>query len=1013
MKRRDFLKTSSTVAAAATLGTSLANATETKQKDDISRYAPTSLKPEYTFSPDGELIPNPDQRMAFSMCYGCYSTCSVRARIDNNTGKILRVAGNPYAPSAQELPLNLNTPVRDALKGLSAIEDLGLEGRAALCGRGNAVVDAMKDPHRITQCLKRVGARGENKWQTISYEQMIQEVTEGGNLFGEGHVDGLKAIYNNHALANTAYPDFGPGKNQLLATGSSSQAARKGFFDRFHKQSWGTPNIGTKSAYCGVVTGAMGITAPYTADINHCEYAIYIGHSPGMTGDNRNISARRLANALERDNFKCVIVDPILRSNTNKASHKNSEWLPIRPGADTALVFALLQQVINKERYNERFLAIPGRALADKRGEVNYSNATHLVVKSENHALYNQFLTAAAMGLGDQKTRVVIDKLTGQPVANSSLGDARLMFEGTVTLPDGSEVQVETSMSLLKKRINEKTPEQYASYCAIPLEKIAEMATEFTSHGRRVAITHYTGISVPDTSQMAYAMGILGTMVAAHNAKGGMNYGTGSMMGGKYKVTQSPLYNLMDFEQAKIVGTNAERFGKYEQSHEYLEKVQQGLPPYPANEPWIVTNRAIGHSGAFLVAHANESPYHFKAWINWSANPFYGCPGLQNQVKESVRDPKKLGLFVAVDAYINETNQFADYFVPDLVQYEQWSMARMGASLVKGESACAPIVESQTVKTASGQPVCMEQFLIDVAKRLEMNGFGEQAFSDTDGKRHPIHTPEDYYVPLYANLAHAGTPLPSATEDEIKLTSVDRLAPLFKERLKQEELGPTLFMLTRGGRYEPLDNLYDGEFFHKSMRSAFECKLYDENIARKIHSHSGKHFDGLPVFDEPRFWDGTAYSALWKKDEYPFVLAGFKSNLRSPYSVVLPRITALGEENFIQMHEDDARKAGLKNGDNARVKFGTGTSFIGVVQADKSVAKGVVSVGHGFGHTAMGAQDITIDGTVLPGIKARSGGICSNFASANDPTVKGASLLREMYTGASIRHAIPIAIEKV
>lgn len=160
------------------------------------------------------------------------------------------------------------------MKGLSAIEDLGLEGRAALCGRGNAVVDAMKDPHRITQCLKRVGARGENRWQTISYEQMIQEVTEGGNLFGEGHVDGLKAIYNNHALANTAYPDFGPGKNQLLATGSSSQAARKGFFDRFHKQSWGTPNIGNKSAYCGVVTGAMGITAPYTADINHCEYAI-------------------------------------------------------------------------------------------------------------------------------------------------------------------------------------------------------------------------------------------------------------------------------------------------------------------------------------------------------------------------------------------------------------------------------------------------------------------------------------------------------------------------------------------------------------------------------------------------------------------------------------------------------------------------------------------------------------------------------------------------------------------
>ena len=1013
MKRRDFLKAGTATAAAAATGASVAYAAKQEASDDVKRFAPTALTPEYTFDADGELKPNPDQRMAFSMCYGCYNTCSVRARIDNNTGEVLRVAGNPYGPGAEELPLDMNTPPREALKKLSAIDDQGLQGRAALCGRGNSVVDAVNDPHRVTQCMKRVGKRGENKWESISYEQLIKEVTEGGNLFGEGHVDGLKAIYENNELANPNDPDFGSTRNRLLAIGSTNHKARKGLFDRFHKQSWGTLNVGSKSSYCGVVTSSLGIKAPYSMDVNYCEYAIYLGHSPGMTGDNRNITARRLGNAFERGNFKTVIIDPILRSNAIKANHRNSEWVPIKPGADTTLLFALLQHIINNELYNEGFLSIPGRELANRRGEVNYSNATHLVVKDPEHPLFNQFLTAEAMGLGDEKTMVVIDKASGQPVTSHSLKDAVLIYEDILKLADGSDVRVETSMSLLKKRVNQKTPEQYSQQCNIPLKKIREIATDFTSHGRRVAITHYTGVSVPDTSQMAYAMGILGTMVACHNAKGGIIYGAGGMMGGKYKVTKSPLYNLMDFEQAKITGINAERYGKYEESHEYKEKARQGLPVYPSNDRWLVGNWPISHSGAFLTAHANSSPYQFKAWINWAANPFYGCPGLQSQVEKSVKDPKQLGLIIAADAYINETNQFADYFVPDLVQYEQWSMARMGASLVKGESACAPIIESRTVKTADNKTVCMEQFLIDVAKRLDMKGFGENAFKDVHGKPYAIHTPEDYYVRLYANLAHAGTPLPMPSEDDLTLTSVDRLAPMFKERLKPEEVGPTLFMLSRGGRYEPVENLYDGEFFHKGMRSGFECKLYDAKLAKRINSYSGKPYDGLPVLDVPRFWDGTPYSDLWKKEDYPFVLAGFKSNLRSPYSVVLPRVTALGEENFIQMHESSAAEVGLVDGDKARIKFANGKSVTGVVQADKSVALGVISVAHGYGHTAMGAQDVTVDGEMRPGIKARRGGISTNYASANDPTLKGASLLREMYTGASIRHAIPVGIEKV
>ena len=70
----------------------------------------------------------------------------------------------------------------------------GLEGRSTACARGATLMEGLHSPLRILEPMKRVGKRGEGKWQRISFEQLIKEVTEGGDLFGEGHVDGLRAI---------------------------------------------------------------------------------------------------------------------------------------------------------------------------------------------------------------------------------------------------------------------------------------------------------------------------------------------------------------------------------------------------------------------------------------------------------------------------------------------------------------------------------------------------------------------------------------------------------------------------------------------------------------------------------------------------------------------------------------------------------------------------------------------------------------------------------------------------
>jgi tetrathionate reductase subunit A len=89
--------------------------------------------------------------------------------------------------------------------------------------------------------MKRAGKRGEGKWQRISFEQLIKEVVEGGNLFGEGHVDGLRTI-RDLTPVDAKHPAYGPKANQLLVTNTSDEG-RDGFLRRFALNSFGSKTL--------------------------------------------------------------------------------------------------------------------------------------------------------------------------------------------------------------------------------------------------------------------------------------------------------------------------------------------------------------------------------------------------------------------------------------------------------------------------------------------------------------------------------------------------------------------------------------------------------------------------------------------------------------------------------------------------------------------------------------------------------------------------------------------------
>ena len=182
----------------------------------VQRLHGNSLAPEFSVdTATGKLTVNPDQQVSYTMCMGCTTFCGVRVRLDKKSGKVLRVAGNPYSPMSADPALPYQTPIRDSFVSLSRFQEKGLKGRSTACGRGNGVLEQMESPFRVLAPMKRVGPRGGGQWEPIAFDQLVKEVTEGGDLFGEGHVQGLRALRELEKPIDPAQPELGPQVNQV------------------------------------------------------------------------------------------------------------------------------------------------------------------------------------------------------------------------------------------------------------------------------------------------------------------------------------------------------------------------------------------------------------------------------------------------------------------------------------------------------------------------------------------------------------------------------------------------------------------------------------------------------------------------------------------------------------------------------------------------------------------------------------------------------------------------------
>lgn len=273
----------------------------------------------------------------YSVCGLCAGNCGICCRIAHDT--LVKIGGNPYNPISVRSPLPWDTAPREA----------AVHG-GSVCAVGGSGIQTLYDPFRVAKPLKRVGPRGSGKWQGVSWDQAFKEIVEGGDLFGEGQVAGLRGLKES-------------------GQGFSFQASRldwgaETFVKRFLASFPGAVRVRDQEASAGLIAAeaADAVFGPGTGQVDAAygtaRFLLSWGDAPLDSGVPIVSIAREIADARVRAlSMRWAVVDPRLSTSASKSDL----WVPIVPGTDLNLALAIFQAL------SDRFpaaLAVPRESIA-------------------------------------------------------------------------------------------------------------------------------------------------------------------------------------------------------------------------------------------------------------------------------------------------------------------------------------------------------------------------------------------------------------------------------------------------------------------------------------------------------------------------------------------------------------------------------------------------------------------------------------------------------------------------
>ncbi len=746
-------------------------------------------------------------------------------------------------------------------------------GIGNLCPRGYASMQFEYSPTRLRYPLKRMGARGEGKWQRISWDEAAKEIAE--------KIDNLVKTYGAETFVL-------PGRTGRQDMGwIAAKVAR---------------TIGTPNNYYGVCQ--LCLLPQFIEEVQYGNYcAQKVGSDPNTRllvsyGHEFTSYADPILSKFTTMNInngmKTVALDPVCGP---VASHADV-WLPIRPGTDLAFNLCLINYLIEhdafaadfmKEWTNMAFLVNPatGALLTEKDVKVGGTDQRYLFWDAKGGSLA-WWDADAVQWEGGKSGRAHYDRCVkrwNDNIGSTELSPARLPEDvdpalfGTysVTLKDGTTLQMKPAFQQMADYVKEWSIEKTAAITTIPADKIVE-ACELIAATHPVEYYQSAQYMATNVSQWMLSITMLKCMSGDFEVPGGTSFVQ------CYPVEPMAFPGEWDisYNEGLDISQKRKRLGYYEHPISagafHDEFWTKWHPQRPENADAL--NNVPDMVGVLEAAETGE-PYEVHGMISISSNWLMHDPGTPRWLK-LLKDESKIQLHVVADMVMTPTAELADYVLPAASWMERnyLEFGTTGATPYKNfyRKAVDPIGEAK-------QDYEHWALIFEELDKIDPSYNHDQ----------PLNPMTSHYF-----AGERGTLWETKTIDEER----DRLTRRFFGKSFEECLEERRVFAPN---YEP------GAADHRHLVAGrFPTDTGKINAFSTVHQHFG--FSPLPVWDEPI---ESPVSRPDLAEEYPLVLSTgkrqpgfFHSEFRQ-----LPLMRQLSPQPDVLMNPDTAAEYGVKHGD--------------------------------------------------------------------------------------------------
>ncbi len=235
-----------------------------------------------------------------TVCFNCEAACGLLAFVDQETGEVRKFEGQPLHPAS----------------------------RGRNCAKGPATINQVRNPERILHPLRRAGARGEDRWEQVTWDQALDDIA-----------GRIRAAIVADRRDRVVYHVGRPGED---------------LFTERVVAAWGVDGHNSHTNVCsaGARTGYhywFGFDRP-TPDYAKARFVLLLS-SHLESGHYFNPQAQRIGEA-RLEGSKVAVIDTRLSNSASQADW----WLCPWPGTEAGLLLGLANLLLQKDWIDRDFL---------------------------------------------------------------------------------------------------------------------------------------------------------------------------------------------------------------------------------------------------------------------------------------------------------------------------------------------------------------------------------------------------------------------------------------------------------------------------------------------------------------------------------------------------------------------------------------------------------------------------------------------------------------------------------